>query len=178
MKKIFSRFQKRERLLFTATVSLIAAVVLYVMVLEPVYSRWTNLSDELDTADSKLLKNLRLLTQKDSLKSEYDKYKDFIHQTASAEEQVAAAMGQIESFAMASGVKIISMKPTATKKFKAYKRFSVELISEGTIKQFLKFIYDMESSKKLLKVERLVLSLKGGQQDVLKGSLIINKISF
>lgn len=178
MKTLFSKFSKRERVLFIFTISVILGLGFYIFILEPVYKKWVELGLEFESVSAKLYKNLKLLANKESIEKEYEKYKDYIQKAGDGEEEVASILKEIETTALNCGVKITSMKPKGTKQLKIYKKFSVEVVSEAKIAQFLKFIYDLEGSKKLLKVERLVLSLKGSQSDLLKGTLIIHKISF
>ena len=175
---LFSKFTKRERLVFIITISLISGVALYVFIVEPAYKKWNQLRLEYKSASSKLLKNTRLLANRDNIEKEYDKYKDYIQKKEDKGQEIALALKEIETAALGAGVKITSIKPRGEKQLKNYQTYSVELISEATVTQFIKFIYDLESSKKLLKVERLVLSLKSAQSDLLKGTFIIDKISF
>lgn len=178
MKILFSRFTKRERFFFILTISLAAGLGLYIFMLEPFYKKGSQLDVEIGSANARLFKNLRLLADKEVLEREYDKYKEYIQKTGAGEDEMASILKEIESTASGCGVKITSIKPKGTKQLKNYKKFSIELISEAKINQFLKFIYDLEGSKRLFKVERFILSLKGSQSDVLKGTLVIRKISF
>lgn len=178
MKTVFSRFSMRERTLFIFTICIILGIGVYIFIAEPIYKKWIQLNAEFESTSTRLFKNLKLLTEKESLEKEYDKYKEHIQRAEGDEEEMASILKDIETTAVSSGVKIISIKPKGVKQFKNYKKFGIELTSEAKISQFLKFIYDLEASKKLLKVERLVLSLKGSQSDLLKGTFIIRKISF
>jgi len=178
MKTLFSRFTKRERFLFLFTASVIGATALFILVLQPVMKEWGRLSIGLDSTNAKLYKNLKLLSNKDAIEKEYNKYKEYIQKSGGAEDEAAAILKEIETTASNCQVAITSIKPKGTKQLKNYRKFTVEVVSEAKLDQFLKFIYELEGSKKLLKVERLVLSLKSSQSDILKGTLIIRKISF
>ncbi|MCM8781670.1 MAG: type 4a pilus biogenesis protein PilO [Candidatus Omnitrophica bacterium] len=178
MKTLFSRFTKRERLFFIITLCIILGVLAYIFVLEPVYKKWNQLRLEAESARIRLFKDIKLLASKESLEKAYGRYKDYIQKEENTGQEIASVLREIETTALNCGVKITSIKPKGEKQLKNYRKFTIELISEAKINQFLKFIYDLESSKKLLKVERLVLSLKGAQSDLLKGTLIIRKISF
>jgi hypothetical protein len=178
MKTIFSSFSKRERLLAIAVACLIAGAGVYILAVEPLYRSWGGYESELNSARAKLAKNLKLLANKESIEKEYDKYKAYIHDETAGEEESASVLREIESNAQAAGVAIISIKPKAVKELKDYGKSTIELTSEAALSQFMKFIYDLEGSKELLKVERIVLSLKSNQTDILKGTLIIRKISF
>jgi Tfp pilus assembly protein PilO len=178
MKTLFSRFSKRERFLFIFTISAILCIGVYIFALEPFYKKWSQGDMELENKNAKLFKNLKLLVNKESIEKEYDRYKDYIQKAGGSEEEVAGVLKEIENTASGCGVKITSIKPKGVKQLKGYKKIDIELIAEAKLNQFLKFIYEVEGSKKLLKVERLVLSLKGSQSDLLKGTLIIRKISF
>lgn len=178
MKALFSRLTKREKLLAALTISVVMALALFIFIVDPAYKKWLELGGDVKSANARLLKNLKLLANKNNLEKEYDKYKQYIQKGAAEEEEVSSILKEIEATAAASSVNITSIKPKGTKSFKEYKKFTVEVAGEAKLSGFLKFIYDLEGSKKLLKVERLVLTLKNAQSDTLRGTLIIRKISF
>lgn len=171
-------FTRRERTLFFLTASFILAVVLYILVFEPVYTKWAEMVTEFESSNARLFKSMKLLADKDFLEAEHDRYKDYIQRAGDEQEEVPSILKEIETIALRSGVKITSIKPKNIKRFKNYKKFRIEVVSEAEINQFLKFIYDLEGSKRLLKVERLVLTLKGRQSTLLKGTFVIHKIAF
>jgi len=175
--KFLTGLTKRERLVFILTVSLVIGIPTYLFVLEPAYKKLSQLNAKLESVGIKLLKDIKLLANKEPLEQDYAKYEEYM-QRADDKGGMSSILKEIEVTALSSGVKITSIKPKGEKQFKNYKRYRVELISEGKISQFLKFIYSLESSKKLFKVERVVLSLKRDKTDLLKGTLVIRKISF
>ncbi|MCX5716135.1 MAG: type 4a pilus biogenesis protein PilO [Candidatus Omnitrophica bacterium] len=178
IKRIFSKFTQRERFLFIGIVCIAVIFAVYLLVLDPLYRNWSELRLESETAKRKLLKNLKLLADKNELEKGYDKYKDYLQREADKEQDVASALKEIEDTAQRAGAKITSIKPKGEKLLKGYKTYNIELIAEGKIDQFLKFMYELEGSKKLFKIERLILSLKSSQSDLLKGTLLIIKVSF
>lgn len=178
MKGIISKFTKREKALFIGIAGMAVVLAAYLFGLEPLYKHWRGLRVKGETEKRKLVKNLRLLAQKDALEKGYEKYKDYLQKEADKDQEVSSTLKEIEDMARASGVKITSIKPKGEKPLKGYRKYNIELVAEGKIGQFLKFIYDLEGSKKLMKTERLILSLKGSQSDLLKGTLLIIKISF
>ncbi|MDD5450257.1 MAG: type 4a pilus biogenesis protein PilO [Candidatus Omnitrophica bacterium] len=175
--KFLAGLSKRERLFFGLTIGLVLCLAVYIFIVEPFYKKSSQLDTSISSASARLFKNLRLLSDKDAIEKEYDKYKDYV-QAGAGEEQMAALLKEIEDTASNCGVKITSIKPKGSKEMKSYRKFTIELNAEGKIDQFLKFIYEIEGSKRLFKVERFILSLKGGQSDLLKGTLSIRKIAF
>lgn len=178
MKALISRLSKRERLLVTLTVTVAVLLAFFIFIADPAYKKWIDLGGDVESANARLLKNLKLMANKDYLEKEYDKYKQYIQKGAGEEEEVSSILKEIEATAGGSSVNVTGIKPKGTKSFKEYKKFTVEVTGEAKLADFLKFIYELEGSKKLLKVERLVLTLKSAQSDTLRGTLIIRKISF
>jgi len=175
--KFLASITKREKFIFILTVSLAIGIPTYFFVLEPIYKKWSQLDTELESVSIKLLKDIKLLANKEPLEKDHATYEEYM-QKADDKGGISSILKEIESTALSSGVKITSIKPKGEKQFKNHKKYRVELISEAKISQFLKFIYSLESSKKLFKVERVVLSLQRDQTDLLKGTLVIRKISF
>ncbi len=178
MKALISKFSKREQSVFVLTVSVIFIILIYIFMIKPAREKWDALQSEVKSADARLLKDIKLLADKDLLEKEYQRYKEYIQKDGPHDQDLSPVLKEIEDNAVACGVKITSIKPKGERKLKNYNKFNVEVICEGRINQLVKFIYDLEGSKKLLKVERLVLTLKGSQSDLLKGTLLIRKISF
>jgi len=178
MKAILSKFSKRERTLFVGTVSVILAAALFIFIFEPIYTQWSQVKVDFQVAHLRLYKNLKLLAEQEVLEKEYETFKDFFLEGEDESQGTPNILKEIESIAVSSGVKITSIKPKGEKEFENYKKYNVEVVVEGEINQLLKFMYSLEGSKRFLKVERLVLALKGRKGNTLKGTLIIRKISF
>ena len=112
---------KREKVLFGITVTLIAAVGLYMFVAEPVYSRWKTLNDEIESKADYITNNKRLLERYRMLEEQYIKFPGFTSVAESEEKEVAKALSTIEVISNLSSCRIQNVKPRASRKIAGYR---------------------------------------------------------
>ena len=167
---------KRERLVLTITISIAALAAAYVVVIEPMAGEWNKSSDEIKTKKARIVKNRILLARFKYLKKEYEKYPDLIAAVESEEKEVAKALSSMEDASRASSCPIADVKPRTSKKIGAYKEILFEVTTESGINELTRFLYDIETSKGMLRVKHFTIASKSGVAGNLKGSLLIGKI--
>ena len=84
---------------------------------------------------------------------------------------------EVESLSQKAGLQILDMRPLPQKKKGTFKEQGVEMSAEGSAPQFAQFVYSLLESSNALKIERLELSSKSGQDQVLRAILIITTLS-
>ncbi len=173
---IFSNVSKREKNLFYLTVFLIIIWVMYVFVIGPIRAKWKELNEKIELAGLKLEKNQMMIDRKEIIRSEHERYVLPVKMVSSEEEEMAKFLTEIESLANSSSVYIIDVKPRPIKKIKFYKKYIVELNTEGDISQISKFIYDIQNSTQLLKIDAFSLGIKGAGTNFLKCHILVSKI--
>jgi Tfp pilus assembly protein PilO len=165
----------REKHMFYSAVAVIGAVLVYVLVLDPLIAKWTEINGSISKQETLLLKNLKILAQKEEIAKLYDQYAENIKMKGSPEEETAVILREIENVARSSNTYIADIKPQKVEDKEFYKEYYIELEAEGSIPNLAKFIYDLQSSKQILKVRYLRLNPKG-EGDVLKGYMVVTKI--
>lgn len=167
---------RRERGILYLAIIVIIGVLSYITVIEPLWKRWQDLNNSISSKEIKLLKNLKILAQRDIIARLYDKYAENIRMKGSVEEETAVILREIENIARTSNIYITDIKPQKVKDMEFYKEYYVELESEGDISGLARFIYELQNSKQILKVKYLRLNPKGEAADVLKGYMVVTKI--
>jgi len=95
---------------------------------------------------------------------------------ASEEEEMAMLLDELEKLASSSSVRITNIKPRQSRESGYYKKYVVEVESEGNISGFSKFLYGIQNSRQFLDVEKLSLTTKGASSDLLKGQMVVVRI--
>jgi len=168
---------KRERLILTLCIGIIALSILYAFVLEPFVNMWSGLNSEIESARLKLKKSTEILKRRREIAERYKNLSGYIKpQSGSDEEEIAQLLSEIEKLANTSNVRITDIKPKAARRSGYYKIYVVEVESEGNISTFTKFIYEIQNSPQLLKVKKLSLNMKGITDNLLKADILITKI--
>lgn len=173
---IFSNLTKREKKLFYLTMFLIFVWITYNFVIKPIIVKWKELDDKIEEKSRELEKNIRMIDRKERIEHEYKNYASAVKMGGSEEEEMAKFLTEIESLASSSSVHIIEIKPRPSKKIQFYKKYLIELDAEGNINQLSKFIYDIQNSSQLLKVDKFSLGTKGAGTNLLKCRLLVSKI--
>jgi len=173
---ILSKFSKRERLIFIATVVIISVSALSTFVLEPLVRNFKEINRQITSKRLKLTKAQRLMKIKEKVNKRFEDLAPKLMSKGSQEEEMAKLLSEIEALARKSNTRISGIKPTAIKEFSFYKKFTVEIDSETSVENLVKLLYELRQSPQVLKVERLQMDAKSGGRDLLKVTLRVNKI--
>lgn len=159
----------------------VAGVILggVVIVLGPVNGRFAQMNEAVVSQEKKLARNLGVLAPqaRDAVEREYGRFGSVIKMRGSSEEENAQMLSEIDKWAGQNKIKLSATKPRETRKDQDCEYYSVEVEVEANMTELIGFIYALESSPQLLRVERLTLDAKGGkQQDSMRGTLVISKV--
>jgi len=173
--KFLNKLNKTEKaLLFTAIVLLLIWIV-YSLVIEPLYNSWTRLNKDVEIAKIELKKAVKILRQREDVACQYNKYLDRFTTKESDEEEMALILNEIETQARSASIRIINMKPRRVAKNEFYRTFCVDLDTESSMRNILKFIKGLKDSKFSLCVEQLTLNSRARDPSILNGSMAISR---
>lgn len=167
---------KREKIIFYFTSGIIVIALFFNFIFEPIIKNFWSLNQEISSCSMKLERYLRLLSEKERIKSSYSKISALVKIEGSQEEIIAGVLTELESLTRHAGLRIADVRPQAAKEIGPYREFLIELRQEGTMEDFLRFIYDLENSPHLLRIKRLQLNSKATSQ-LLEGTFLISKVS-
>jgi hypothetical protein len=168
----------RERLLGVATIAVALLALTYNFIVEPLIKQWNTLGEEIRKKKLLLTKHNRILRDKEIIEKLYSEYMKYFHaEKLTPEEESAIALSNIEKLARDANVHITNIKPLTTKSFGNYNKFTFRVTTESQISELAKFIYNLQSSDQLLKIERMVLRAKEHQPNTIKAILHVTKIS-
>jgi len=155
-----SKLAKRERYIAYVTAVVVVFFFFSRVMLRPIINKLNDLNQEIAIQEKRLEKSLNILVQEDMINSSYKKYVENLKQTNSDEEEFAELLSEIEKIAKKAGVFLSDMKPLPVKKVDFYKEYVIELEAESEITFLIDFIYQLEKSPRLLKVEKFHLTPK------------------
>lgn len=167
---------KRERRLLSACIILATGAILYGAVIEPITANWKTMNTRSKAKAAQLGKDAQLLKMYETIKSEYDKYREFIEIGKNEEEELTTALAEIENVAKQTDCRIANVKPRATRKRGNYKEISVVITAEGNIEKLAHFLHSIETSRKLLRIRHFSIIPKAGSSGELKATFLISKI--
>ena len=159
----------------------IAGVALFGVILAvgPVAHKLQQLEAEVVDQEKKLARNLGVLAPKprETVEKNYSRYGSIIKMRGSSEEENSQMLSEVDKLAGQNKVTLSATKPRDTRKDRDSESYVVEVEIEATMAELLGFVYSIETSAQLLRVDRLSLDAKAGKKpDSVRGTLVISKI--
>lgn len=173
---MLTKLSKRERLFLYAVIIFVVCALTDRLVIRPIGNRFRQLDEEILLQEKLLGKNIRNLSQGKATVNEYKKFEDYLKPAGSDEEEMAKFLSNIEGFARKSTVYLVSIKPRPIMKIDVHKKCIADLESEADVEALIDFLYQIESSKNLFKVEKLQLVPKSAGSSIIKGYMVVTKI--
>ncbi|MDP3143654.1 MAG: hypothetical protein Q8N14_06980 [Candidatus Omnitrophota bacterium] len=171
------KLNQREKNLAVVIVSLALISGLYFLAYEPITKRLEDLNQEIQEKELVLRRGLELSSKKDGLLAEYKNVQGYLTAKGSDEELVANFLKEIGAKARENSVSLIDLKPQPKAgKAPDYKKYLIDLSVEGNMEQVIGFIYGLETSGYVLRVERCSLSPKAEDSLVLKADILVSGI--
>lgn len=169
-------FNKREKIILSATVGVVIFALGLNFLIEPVLSRYRSLNKEIDIVQTRFKRYLLLLSQKEYIQNKYNEFSASLKRPGSGEATSVSALSQIENFGKVANIRIIDIRPQNPQNIDLYREIPVELRTEGDMEGYLRFIYDIENSLLLLRIKRFQLNARPNTQ-VLEGSFSLSQLS-
>lgn len=154
-----------DRRALSLMVVFLAVVAGYIVVLEPLLSRYqranTELTELLDRYDSNTRK-VGLLPRREANLTEYRSQLVQINQrfsvaVASTQSAVSRTLAELNSYARLSSVEVESIKPGEAQEFETYTEVPFEIEVSGAFSDLRRFLYYIDTSPSLLATTRLNL---------------------
>ena len=171
------KLNPREKRIAAAVIFLLAVLMGYHGVFRPLAAKMTELDDRIFSMELKLRKAKTLLRQKDDILEAAKKFPNLAQMDAGTdEEEIARVLNLIEQTASREQVSLADVKPQAVQSDNMSKRFAVELNAESNLQSLIRFIYNLEHSEKILKVEQVNSSPKEEGSSTLRSFLLVTRV--
>ncbi len=167
---------KRERIILYLTGGVFVFAVSFNFCIAPILNRNDILNKEISLGRAKLKKYLWLLSQKDYIQSKYSKFSSTLQVSGEQPDSLVSILAELESIAQKANIRIIDIRPQASRGSGLYQELIIDLRAEGAMEGYLSFIYNLENSLSLLRIKRFQLTVKPNAA-VLEGSFSISRIS-
>jgi hypothetical protein len=169
------RLNKREKMVFYLSASIVSLMLFDRLIIAPVFSQLKSLDDQIQEKITTTKKNLHILSQKNKIMAEGEKYKSFFNALEPGSEDMASFMNEIESHANKTSVYLIDLKPGNPKETGSGKKNLVYLTCEAQMEQLVNFIFSVENSDKFMTVEKFQISPKSKESSVARCVLTISQ---
>ncbi len=172
----FSHLSKRERVILYIAIAFLSLTILDRLIIHPVLSRMRFLDEEIRQEKLRIKRDLHILSQKDRIIEESQEYKRyFTEEDLSTEEITTSLLKEIGSLATKTSVCLIDIKPTGIKEGDMYKKYYVNLSCEAEMVKIIHFIYNIENSNSLLRIEKFNIGPKSEGTSIARCNMTISK---
>jgi Tfp pilus assembly protein PilO len=184
------KLSAKEKIGLSVAFVFLAVAFLDRLLISPIRARFNALNQQIRTGEKQLGSDIRNLNQKDAIEEEYRKSFPYIQRSGSDEEEVAKILGEIESLARKSSVYLVDMKPRKPQPVGSppggtsgpaegtdfYKEYTVEIEAQGQMESLMNFIYQLNTSSQLLRIETLRITQTKSGSKTLTASMLITKV--
>ena len=165
-----------ERLLTVAMIFVLLAFFDRLLI-GPSLSRLKDIDESIVKEEAGIKQNMRFLTYRDRIVKEAATFKDFYSRDVRAEEEVIGEfLKKIELMATQSKVELSKISPLGQDYKKDFIKYFVTLDCSGKFEDITNFIYAVNNSRDLLKVEKMNIVGNSRELDKVQAGLTISRM--
>jgi len=172
----FTHLSNREKFVLYITCAIVSVLIFDRLIMNPVSKKLKSLDTEIRDKESAIKKGVRILGQKDKILAESSAYQPLLAKAASDEEETISLLKEVELLANKSGINLIDLKPAEVKESASIKKYFVNLNCEAQMQQLMDFMHQIESSDKMLKVERFEINPKSKESSIATCGMSVSRI--
>jgi Tfp pilus assembly protein PilO len=172
---IYQKLSKRERLILYA--SSVALLILFVdrLVLGPAVGKMAALETKIRDEEAAVRMSLHVLVQKARIQTESKEFMSYSVEAKDPEQEMTGLLKEIESMADSASVSLIYVKPANTSEASGTRKYLASLECESQMEQVAAFFHSIESSPKLLRIEKFDIQPKSKESSIARCSMTISK---
>jgi Tfp pilus assembly protein PilO len=166
---------QRERKIGIGVLLALLGFTAFRLAVAPNVARFTALMDRRTEMEAKYLRARSNLLTRDSVIGAREAYEREISGQGSEQEEQSFLLREIERLSRDLPLRIRGMRPLPSEDKGFYKRFAVSMEIEGSVEHTMQFVYLIENSPRLLRVERLQLTADGKKRGQLNSRLLVSR---
>ena len=174
---MLKKLSGREKKILAVVILMIVGLICYHGMWKPIMGRFATIDDEIFAARMQLRKAKIYVEQREEILEEIKNYPNLERMDAGTdEEEIGRFLNFIEQTARSSGVSLADVKPEQVRSDKTSKQFIVALTAESKVDELISFIYGLQHSSELLRIDRVEVVSKEEKSSVLRSSLIVSRM--
>ena len=167
----------RERLFAFLGALMVVLTVMDRLILTPWWRHARQVHQDIHDLEQQVATNRRLLSRSNEVAAKIQVYHDYLRSARPPEVEMGELVREVQSSASESGVTGATVTPLPTTENWPYQEHALDVQYTGNLEQSVRFVYLLESSKKLFRVQHASLSLEKRASDQLQGSLRLTSVA-
>jgi len=156
----------------------ISGLLAYVFIAIPVMDQWKELNRRIEVVSLQYLRDTKTVNNFDEYKKLYTEYEAIARQAKTDEEEIAFFLKEIESFTANLNISINDIKPLPQERDKHTTILFIEIEMLSSMKDFIAFLHTIASSRTMIHIHKMSLSIISRRDDILTIKLVISKTFF
>ncbi len=167
-----SSLSRRERLMAVGSALVLMTVVIDRAVMGPWWQHTRHVRDDIHRLERAITTHDRLLSRKDQIEAKGKLYQDYIGTEQVGVLDMGSLIREIESIGKDSGITMGEVKPLEGAE--VGQALVVEVQYQGSMEQWMQFLYLLQTSKSLLTIERTSAQRQENSPDQLEGAVRVS----
>jgi hypothetical protein len=170
-------FSRREKLVFFGALIFVSLALTDRLIIRTFFSILSGQDKQIRDQETQIKASLRVLAQKDRIQLQHTNYKSYLGSAKTENEEFTSILKALDSLApVQPGFNLVDMKPAGVKESADSKKYLVILNCEGTMEKIMEFMYNIETSTKLLAVDKYEITPKSKDTNLAKCSMTISNL--
>jgi hypothetical protein len=177
LNKFISGLAPKERKILAFAAIIVLAALFDRLLVDPSMNRLRTIDNNIAEEEKTIEQNMRFLSHRDRIIKEAAVFKDYYTKDVSTEESVIADfLKKVESLATQSQVALAKVSPDGQDLQKNYLKYFVTLDCSGKLENITNFMYAVNTSPELLKVEKMNLLANARDAEKIQATITISKM--
>ena len=177
LNKFISGLSVLEKKILSVAMIFVLLALFDRLLIGPSLARLNDINEKIVKEQSVIKQNMRFLTYRDRIVKEAATFKDFYAKDVRAEEEIIGEfLKKIELMATQSQVELSKISPAGQDYQKDYIKYLVTLDCTGKLEDITYFIYAVNNSKDLLKIEKMNVLNNGKDAEKVQAALTISRM--
>ncbi len=174
--KFISGLSATEKKVFLLAALAVTAALFDRLLISPATGRLRQLNEAIEKEQNVVRQNQHFLAYRERIMKDASVFGDYFTQEVKAEEEVIADfLKQVELMATKANVQMSKLTPAGQEYTDDFLKYLVSLDCSASLTDLTSFIYALQSSKNLFKVEKMTVS-SGKAEDVVQATLTISRL--
>lgn len=175
--KFISGLSAGEKKILTIAGVIVIFALFDRLLLGPALGRIKEIDESIVKEESVIRQNLHFLNYRERIEKEAGQFKDFYAKRPHTEEEIIADfLKRVEYMASQTSIQLSKISPAGQELQSDYAKYFVSVDTVGTLEALTRFIYSINNTKELFKVEKMSLNANAKNAENVQATLTISRM--
>jgi hypothetical protein len=175
IKAFYTSRTKRDKMALMGIALVLLVVFFDRVILSMILSKFNALNEQIREEKAGIQKSFIVHFQKDTIIKEGREFMSYSVEAKNPEEEMTALLKEIEALADKASVSLLYVKPANVKEEKGTKKYMATLECEAQMEQIASLFHSIESSTKLLKIEKFEIQPKNKDSSIARCAITVSR---